>query len=526
MPSRSLDVEGAPGLRHCTLLYLDPDPGTRLLVRRVLEPEGITVVEAGTPFEAERSADRARPDVVLVDVDRVDTADLGPMRRALQGADGTLWLASTAQPWPEDCGQILASGFERVLVKPLDVDTLADDVGCGARVRPHASVHSHAEPPHGVGPSGAAIAEQHGLIAPVPEPQVRPLPPLWNLTLAPVTASFVHSIRATHGLLALLDESERALVLAAMYSIRPIEGAPMIGTAIPLEALGWLDPALRARQASVVRVEAIGPSALIPPGSASVLLVPVATGARVWGVVIVGEQRSSREGAFAAGTVTHSVAEARQIAAVVETLRTLGGAIAERRAELVEPRLDVLQGLLADLSEPRRRRRKKGISGPRTRGRRAERQEDAAAKLAVEVADALGVAAREREVLRQALDAVDVGRRWLERMLFPQTTLPVSVREALLDANALHGAEILRELDWPSSVVELVRVHRARWDGAESPCLAAHILAAAEVCRSVVPMPGEPTRSNDMAIEMLARQSGRRLAPAVVAAFIERLSRS
>lgn len=525
------------GTKPCTLLYLDPDPGTRLLVRRVLEPEGITVVEAGTPVEAERSADSARPDVVLVDVDRVDAGDLGPMRRALRSAGGTLWLASTAQPWPEDCGQILASGFERVLLKPLDVDTLAEDVGCGVRVRPMAPVHTDPEPTLPFGTNGTKVTAPRPVPAVVvpPEPEVPPRSPLWHLTLAPVTASFVQSIHATHGLLALLDESERALVIAATYSIRSVEvarsgggainGSPVVGTAIPVRALGWLDPALRARQATVVRAEDIGPSVLVPPGSTTVLLVPVATGARVWGVAVVGEQRSSRAGAFAPGTVTQSVSEARQIAAVVETLRELDVALAERRAEMVGPRLDLLHALVSDLSDPRRRRRKRGPGRQRARGPHGEEREpDTAARLALEVAEGFGLAPRDREVLRQALDAVDVGRRWLERMLFPRTTLPVAVREVLLDAYAQHGAEILSELDWPAPVVDLVRVHRARWDAQGSAPLAARILAAAEIHRSVAAA-GEGTPAKAV-IDELTRNAGRRLAPEVVAAFVERLRRA
>jgi CheY-like chemotaxis protein len=527
-------VEGAAGTKPCTLLYLDPDPGTRLLVRRVLEPEGITVVEAGTPIEAERSADSTRPDVVLVDVDRVDTADLGPMRRALRSVGGTLWLASTAQPWPEDCGQILASGFERVLLKPLDVDTLARDIGCGTQVRPASSVHAVPEPGHAPGTNGATPIERRPMLAPVapPEPEIRPLPALWHLTLAPVTASFVQSIHATHGLLALFDETERALVIAATYSIRSVEaprggapgtnGSPVVGTAIPVATLGWLDPALRARHATVVRAEDIGPSVLIPPGSTTVLLVPVATGAHVWGVVIVGEQRSSRAGAFAPNTVTQSVTEARQIAGVVETLRELDEAMAERRAEMVGPRLDLLRALVTDLSDSRRRRRRKVAGRPRWRSRLdEEREPEPAATLALEVAEGFGLAPREREVLRQALDAVDVGRRWLERMLFPRTTLPVAVREVLLDAYAQHGAEILNELDWPAPVVDLVRVHRTRWDAQGPVPLAARILAAAEIHRSITAR-GEGIQSRAV-IEELTRHAGRRLAPEVVAAFVVRL---
>jgi response regulator RpfG family c-di-GMP phosphodiesterase len=101
--------------------------------------------------------------------------------------------------------------------------------------------------------------------------------------------------------------------------------------------------------------------------------------------------------------------------------------------------------------------------------------------------------------------------------------LPVSVREVLLDAYAQHGAEILTELDWPAPVVELVRVHRARWDARGAVPLAARILAAAEVHRSVAQAPAGDGAQSRAVIEELTRHAGRRLAPEVVAAFIERI---
>ena len=517
-------MEQRPGARPCTLLYLDPDPGTRLLVRRVLEPEGITVLEAETPFEAQRSADRAHPDVVLVDVDRVDAADLIPMRLALPSVQGAVWLASTAHPWPEDRGHILASGFERVLLKPLDIDTLAEDVGCEPRPRPASFTPLDDRPRHGPETNGVAAGERLSIVPKLPlEPELRHVPPLWQLTLAPVTASFVRSIRATHGLLVLLDEKERALVLTAAYSIRPVDRAPALGTTIPVDALGWLKPALAARQATVVTAATIVPSVFVPAGSTTVLLVPVATADRICGVAILGEQRSSRAGAFAPAAVSQSVGEARQIALVVESLRQLDRAMDEKRTELVGPRLDLMHALLTDLSARPRRSRTKIPARQRSRRRLQDPGgRESFVRLALGVAEALELPPREREVLRQALHAEDVGRQWLERMLFARTTLATSVRDALLDAYATHSAEILSGLDWPAPVVELVRTHRARWDGEGGVAprgkdipLAARILAAAHAAEG----------AGDDGIAELARHSGSRLDPDVVAAFIQRLTR-
>jgi response regulator RpfG family c-di-GMP phosphodiesterase len=546
------------GARPCTLLYIDPDLGTRLLVRRVLEPEGITVVEAQTLFEAEHSASGARPDVVLIDVDRVDTAELLPvLKRA--SVERTVWLASTAHPWPEHCERILASGFERVLPKPLDIDTLAEDIGCGTRSRTGPGILLDGVVPHGPGTNGAVAAEpvavsttavvvipedeagalgqpaepaderELAAVGPV-EPRVRELPHRWHLTLAPVTASFVRSIPTTHGLLVLLDESETILVLVAAYSIRSGEAAPLVGTSIAVEALRWLDPALRARQATVVSTDGIAPGPFLPRGCSTMLIVPVATAERVYGVAILGEERTSRAGAFAPPTVAQSVAEARQIALVVDALRQLEGAIRAKRSEMLDVRLDLLHGLLTDLSARSRRQRKSEAGRERSRRRHHEAGgRERLARLALDVARTLELPPREREVLRQALDVEDVGRTWLEHMLFPRMTLPASVREALLDSYASHSAEILNELDWPASVVELVRIHRTRWDGEGSLGLRgsdiplqARILAVAAAYGALTSM--EPDTGSDEASAELERHAGHRLDPDVVAAFIERLA--
>ena len=545
--------------RPCTLLYVDPDAGTRLLVRKVLEPEGIVVVEAATPLGAQLSADQVRPTVVLVDVDRVDRTELSPLLLAPTSEERTVWLASTALPWPEHCAQILASGFERVLLKPLDVDTLADDIGCGPRLRPVSlglvdgstrhrpgtngtngtvAVEPPSFPAGGVGDGDEAGAleqpltsadepadpeEPFEVAAIAAEPEVRTLPQIWHLTLAPLIASFVQALSTTHGLLALLDESESALVLVAAYSIRPVQPPPVAGTALLLRELGWLEPALRSRQLTVVSTHGIAPSPLVPPGSNTVLIAPVATAERVHGVAILGEQRSSRAGVFASAALAQCAAEARQIAVVVESLRQLERTIREKRNEMVEVRLDLVHGLLTDLSVRSRRHRKNEAGRERPRRRpHASGGRGTLARLALDVADMLKLPAEEREVLHQALDVEDIGRTWLEHMLFPRMTLPASVRDALLDSYASHSAEILSELDWPAAVVDLIRLRHARWDGEGSLPLGARILAVAGAYGAVALT--EADAPDGEAIAELERHSGSRLDPAVVAAFIERLA--
>ena len=75
----------------------------------------------------------------------------------------------------------------------------------------------------------------------------------------------------------------------------------------------------------MVSTDGIAPGPFLPRGCSTMLIVPVATAERVYGVAILGEERTSRAGAFAPPTVAQSVAEARQIALVVDALRQLEG---------------------------------------------------------------------------------------------------------------------------------------------------------------------------------------------------------
>ncbi|MGH2593545.1 MAG: response regulator, partial [Anaerolineae bacterium] len=50
------------------ILYIEDDPASRMLVKRVLESEGYQVLEAGDGLAGIDVAQRALPDLILVDI--------------------------------------------------------------------------------------------------------------------------------------------------------------------------------------------------------------------------------------------------------------------------------------------------------------------------------------------------------------------------------------------------------------------------------------------------------------------------
>jgi response regulator RpfG family c-di-GMP phosphodiesterase len=548
-----------------TLLYIDPDPATQLLVRTVLAPEGFLVCEARTALEGQQSAARTRPDLVLVDVDVVKAAEVVPVLRQSPGLEQVRLLASTACAGAEHLEKMLAWGFDRVLLKPIDIDTLARELD---RTLPPVAAPSEAPavaPPASASPADTGHGEdvpralgrhetatvvatttvEAAPAAPVdaepPDLALEPVdvPPLWRLSLTPGLAALVGASASTEGVLALLDDETRALVIVATASSRRASngaegdaGAPL-GTRVRVTGASWLDPVVERREAGVVSVDAVAPSPLVPAGSQALLVVPVASSERLYGVAILGKRRGSKSPPFSSGHVARSLAQASRLAAVVRALEELDRATGQKRRELERLRIDTARTVLAEVLAGGKPARRGGLGRERghlDNGRSGARREDVIL-LGVTLAERLGVSSRRRDVLRQALEVHDIGQTWVEDVLVPRATLASLGREALPDACARQGAEILAALDWPPPVVELVRTHQAWWNGEGQPpgLSGARIPVEARIMAVVTAFArltggrtsADRTAAVDDGLAELVRQAGQRFDPDVVEALVE-----
>ena len=114
------------------ILYIEDEPGNRMLVRRILEAEGFSVVEAidglsGLKMAAEMCQDL---DLILLDINlpEIDGYDLARRFRDTPGLQKIPILAVTANVMHGDRQRTLNAGCDGYIQKPIDVDQLPQQV--------------------------------------------------------------------------------------------------------------------------------------------------------------------------------------------------------------------------------------------------------------------------------------------------------------------------------------------------------------------------------------------------------------
>ena len=120
------------------ILYIEDNPGNRMLVRRILEAEGYTIREAVDGPAGLEMAAQERPDLILLDINlpEIDGYDLAKRMRAMPNLDGVPILAVTANVMQGDRERTMEAGCNGFIPKPIDVDKLpqlikaALDKGC------------------------------------------------------------------------------------------------------------------------------------------------------------------------------------------------------------------------------------------------------------------------------------------------------------------------------------------------------------------------------------------------------------
>lgn len=113
-----------------TILYIEDDPASRMLVERTLKHAGYTVLVAERGLEGIDIARRTQPDLVLTDINLPDISgrEVTTMLRSDARFQNTPIVALTAQALHEQRELTMASGITGYLTKPIDVESLPDQM--------------------------------------------------------------------------------------------------------------------------------------------------------------------------------------------------------------------------------------------------------------------------------------------------------------------------------------------------------------------------------------------------------------
>lgn len=108
------------------ILYIEDNPDNRMLVKRVLEAEGYSLIEAANAHDGMLQALTQPPDLILMDINlpEVDGYTTTSRLKATPGLEKVKIIALTANVMKGDREKTLAAGCDGYIQKPIDVDQL------------------------------------------------------------------------------------------------------------------------------------------------------------------------------------------------------------------------------------------------------------------------------------------------------------------------------------------------------------------------------------------------------------------
>ena len=108
------------------ILYIEDNPDNRMLVRRVLQVEGYTVIEAPDGPTGIRIATEQIPDLILMDINLpdVDGYEITARIKQLPGLAKVPVIALTANVMKGDREKCLEAGASEYLAKPVTTEQL------------------------------------------------------------------------------------------------------------------------------------------------------------------------------------------------------------------------------------------------------------------------------------------------------------------------------------------------------------------------------------------------------------------
>jgi two-component system cell cycle response regulator DivK len=112
------------------ILYIEDNFDNRILIKRVLEAEGYTVIEAASGQTGMDLATSSAPDLILMDINLpdIDGYECTARLRHMNGVAKTPIVALTANVMEGDSQKALDAGCDGYISKPIDVDNLPNQV--------------------------------------------------------------------------------------------------------------------------------------------------------------------------------------------------------------------------------------------------------------------------------------------------------------------------------------------------------------------------------------------------------------
>jgi two-component system cell cycle response regulator DivK len=113
-----------------SILYIEDDPLNRILIQRVLNAEGYDVTFAENAAEALSHLEQKTYNLILMDINLpdIDGYSLTTKLRQMPEYKGTPIVALTANVMKGDRERSLESGCDGYIQKPIDVDSLPDQI--------------------------------------------------------------------------------------------------------------------------------------------------------------------------------------------------------------------------------------------------------------------------------------------------------------------------------------------------------------------------------------------------------------
>ena len=112
------------------VLYVEDTFENRMLIRRILQADGFTVLEAENARHALQVLDTETPDLILMDINMpdMDGYTLTQHLREIPRLTRIPIVALTANVMRGDRERTLAAGCDGYIQKPIDVDTFSNQL--------------------------------------------------------------------------------------------------------------------------------------------------------------------------------------------------------------------------------------------------------------------------------------------------------------------------------------------------------------------------------------------------------------